>query len=248
MHFRLSCDHRRIVHSHPYPPLPPLSCIAKSGLSNVTWAAGSELSECPSDKPNCLSRVAPDGTLGCDKTMVSAQWCGRSYKHLAEYCPKPCSGGTDAECGMDVDGVTPMKCFTMTGNKTDVCSEAGVGIKNVTDPKNLWCGSDWNNVLETCAKACPEGSDEECGPGLICYDLTGNDKICTTVGVPVKVKGDPLKRYCGATYNDMMKTVSDACPFLILSIICPTMPRVSHFVHYRTHVSSPAHSVRKPAP
>ena len=57
--------------------------------------------------------------------------------------------------------------------------------------QDLWCGSSWNDVLENCAKNCPEGSDEECGPGLICYDLTGNDLICETAGVGVKEKGDP---------------------------------------------------------
>lgn len=26
-------------------------------------------------------------------------WCARSYKHLVEYCPKQCPGGTNEECG-----------------------------------------------------------------------------------------------------------------------------------------------------
>jgi hypothetical protein len=55
----------------------------------------------------------------------------------------------------------------------------------------LWCGSTWNNVLEDCPKACPEESDKECGAGMICYDLSKSDVICTTPGIGVKEKGDP---------------------------------------------------------
>ena len=139
---------------------------------------------------------------------TSKLWCARSYKHLVEHCPKPCPGGTDTECGLDEDNVTPMKCFNMEGNATDVCKEEGAGIREPVDPDNLWCGSTWNNVLETCGKKCPEGTDEECGGnGALCYDLTGNDVICETEGVPVKVAGDPMQRYCGSTYNAMMQSV-----------------------------------------
>ena len=60
--------------------------------------------------------------------------------------------------------------------------------------------------------ACPEGTDEECGPGMICYDLTGNDVICRTAGIGVKENGDPDKRWCGSDYNDMMSSCPRRCP------------------------------------
>ena len=62
---------------------------------------------------------------------TSKLWCARSYKHLVEHCPKPCPGGTDTECGLDEDNVTPMKCFNMEGNATDVCKEEGAGSRQV---------------------------------------------------------------------------------------------------------------------
>lgn len=64
-------------------------------------------------------------------------------------------------------------------------------------------------VLENCPKKCPEGTDDECEDGMICYDLTGNEPtICKTEGFPVKRKADPNKRFCGDSYNHMMEFVS----------------------------------------
>lgn len=132
-------------------------------------------------------------------------WCGRSYKNLVEECPAECPGATDEECG---EGMT---CFNMaTENVT--CTEVGVGIKEPVDSANLWCGATWNEVLENCAKSCPEGSDEECGDGMMCYDLTGNDLICEYEGVGVKEKGDPDTRFCGVDYNDMLANCPKRCP------------------------------------
>lgn len=77
---------------------------------------------------------------------------------------------------------------------------------------DLWCGASWNNVLEDCPKACPEGTDEECGEGMICYDLSESELICRTPGIGVKEKGDPQKRWCGADYNDMLSSCPKRCP------------------------------------
>ena len=64
-------------------------------------------------------------------------------------------------------------------------------------------------VLENCPKKCPEGTNEECGAGEQCFDLTGNEPmICKTEGFGVKKKADPTKRFCGDTYNQMMEFVS----------------------------------------
>jgi len=196
--------------------LPGVGEVAVNATSCHQACPGGTDAECPSGE-KCWG----DSPCALLPKKPSATWCARSYKHLVEECPKPCEGGTDAECGADETG-KPMKCFKMeavpavldevTGdiiaNATAICSEPGVGVKAKVDPANLWCGTDWNNVLENCAKNCVEGSDEECGMGSKCFDLSGNDLICEVAGVGVKPKGDPLKRYCGATYQDMMKSVS----------------------------------------
>ena len=100
-----------------------------------------------------------------------------------------------------------MTCFNMVDEELS-CSEPGIGIRDPVDPANLWCGSTWNDVLENCLNKCPEGTDEECSSGDICYDLTGNDLICKAEGFGVKKKADPQGRWCGDSYNHMMEFVS----------------------------------------
>lgn len=73
-------------------------------------------------------------------------WCGRSHMHLLENCPKRCEGGSDDECGMDEEG-NQMKCFNMQSEETP-CATVGVGVKEPTDPANLWCGSNYIQLLE----------------------------------------------------------------------------------------------------
>ena len=77
-------------------------------------------------------------------------WCGRSYKHLVEHCPKQCPGGTNDECGQDENGVD-MTCFNMSEEEVS-CAEEGVGIKDPVDPDMLWCGNDWIHLVENCPK------------------------------------------------------------------------------------------------
>lgn len=138
-------------------------------------------------------------------------WCGRSYKHLVEDCPKQCPGGTNDECGQDENGVD-MICFNMKDENV-TCAEEGVGIKERVDPDMLWCGNDWMHLVENCPKKCPEGSDEECGFfGSTCYDMTGSDLICKTEGFGVKEKGDPMKRFCGTSYSHMRAECPKRCP------------------------------------
>ena len=138
-------------------------------------------------------------------------WCGRSYKHLVEDCPKQCPGGTNDECGQDENGVD-MICFNMKDENV-TCAEEGVGIKERVDPDMLWCGNDWMHLVENCPKKCPEGSDEECGFfGCTCYDMTGSDLICKTEGFGVKEKGDPMKRFCGTSYSHMRAECPKRCP------------------------------------
>jgi len=131
-------------------------------------------------------------------------WCGTSYKNLVENCPKECPNGTDEECGED------MTCFNMSDEEVS-CSKEGVGIKPKVDPANLWCGETWIHMLENCPKACPEGSDEECGPGLTCFDMSSEDKICLYVGYGVKEKDDPEKRFCGETFSKMLESCPARC-------------------------------------
>jgi hypothetical protein len=138
-------------------------------------------------------------------------WCGRSYKHLVEHCPKQCPGGTNDECGQDENG-KDMICFNMKDENV-TCAEEGVGIKEPVDPDMLWCGNDWTHLVENCPKKCPEGSDEECGfMGTTCYDMTGSDLVCKTEGFGVKKKGDPLQRFCGTSFAQMHAECPKRCP------------------------------------
>lgn len=159
--------------------------------------------KCWGDSPCALLDYAREALLA-KKAMM---WCGSSYRHLVEHCPKPCPSGSSDECGQDEDG-KDMECFDMS-EEEKACTTRGVGIVEPVDPDNLWCGSSWNNVLENCAKKCPGGTDEECSdPSMVCYDLTGEAQICKTEGFGVKKKADPNKRFCGDSYNHMMEFVS----------------------------------------
>ena len=131
-------------------------------------------------------------------------WCGRSYKHLVEECPQQCPDGTDEECG---DGMT---CFNMSEEETS-CTTEGKGIRPRVDPKNLWCGNSWIHMLENCPKPCPEGSDEECGNGMTCFDMSNEELICEYIGYGVKEKDDPEKRFCGDTYEKMHQGCPKRC-------------------------------------
>ncbi|KAL7482139.1 hypothetical protein ACHAW6_007834 [Cyclotella cf. meneghiniana] len=204
-----------------YGPLPLCNPMYKAGVSTKWCGLSFEdmSSKCATECPNGTDEECPDGEIcwgdsPCALKQSALQdlealegklWCGKNYKDLVENCPKQCPGGSDDECGND------MICFDMSTEKVS-CNETGVGIKDPVDPLHLWCGSSWNNVLEDCPKACPEGTDEECGVGMICYDLTGNDVICRTSGIGVKEKGDPNKRWCGSDYNDMMSSCPRRCP------------------------------------
>ena len=101
--------------------------------------------ECP-DGESCWGD-SPCALLDSKIEAMAAQaanlWCGTNYKMLVEQCPKRCEGGTDDECGKDADG-NDMICFDMSTEET-VCNMTGVGIKEPTDPDNLWCGTSWNH-------------------------------------------------------------------------------------------------------
>jgi len=171
--------------------------------------------ECPVGQTCWGDSPCPDKLLLAQQLQENGGsgllWCGRSYKQLVEECPKQCPGGTDDECGIDPETSMPMICYNMAEEEVK-CAEEGVGIKNKTDSANLWCGQSWNHVLENCERSCPEGSDEECPAGSVCFDLTGSDLICMTEGYGVKEKGDPDKMFCGATYEEMLKTCPKRCP------------------------------------
>ncbi|KAL9185661.1 hypothetical protein ACHAXT_003438, partial [Thalassiosira profunda] len=168
--------------------------------------------ECPGDETCWADSPCAhlDSKRAADAIAASKRWCAKTYKQLVEECPKPCPGGTDDECGIDEEGEA-MVCFDMS-TEDEWCNATGVGIKNKTDPDNLWCGTSWNHVLENCPKKCPEGTDEECGFLGACFDLTGNDLICAVEGAGVKVAGDPQERWCGSTYNQMMEFCPQRCP------------------------------------
>lgn len=183
--------------------------VARCGADGAKQCNSGKDEECGEGEKCFLS----DACLKKEEMAASEgmMWCGRSYKHLVENCPKQCPGGTNEECGQDETGVD-MTCFNMKDENV-TCAEEGVGIKNVTDPDMLWCGNDWMHLVENCPKKCPEGTDEECGfMGTTCFDMTGSDLICMTEGFGVKPKGDPMKRFCGNTFAHMHSACPKRCP------------------------------------
>lgn len=102
------------------------------------------------------------------------------------------------------------------------CLIEGVGIQEEVNPSNLWCGSSWLQLTENCSKACPEGSNDECGRDsagslMICYDMSASDQVCQRAGKGIKEKGDPNKRFCGSSYQNMM----EGCPLRCMDGDCP---------------------------
>lgn len=183
--------------------------VERCGTDDAKECKGGTKDECDDGEVCFLS----DACLRKEELAESEGklWCGRSYKHLAEQCPKQCPGGTNDECGQDENGVD-MTCFNMSEEEIQ-CSEEGVGIKEPVDPDMLWCGNDWIHLVENCPKKCPEGTDEECGfIGTRCFDMTGSDLICKTEGFGVKEKGDPNKRFCGSSFAQMHAECPKRCP------------------------------------
>lgn len=129
-------------------------------------------------------------------------WCGTSWTNMLENCSKRCM--TDDDC--TVNSWEKATCFKTTGGPEN-CSTPGVGVKEAVAPGSRWCGSSWNDMLETCESKCE--ADEDCPAGKQCWEAPGT---CEWIGVPVKQVSDPSTLWCGTTFDDAKSACHKACP------------------------------------
>ena len=131
-------------------------------------------------------------------------WCGTSWSNMLETCAKRCT--TDDDCKMGTNSWDPSgTCYQTTGGAEN-CAEVGGPAKEPVPEGSRWCGTTWNDMLETCAAKCE--ADEDCGDGKKCWE--GPD-TCMYVGVPVKAKSDPTTLWCGYDYDDAMTSCHKQC-------------------------------------
>ena len=70
-----------------------------------------------------------------------------------------------------------------------------------------WCGKSWADMSERCADECPNGLDEECPGGEVCY----SGSPCQFEEVEV-IPPDPDMLWCGASYGDLVENCPRRCP------------------------------------
>ncbi|KAL3801773.1 hypothetical protein HJC23_001169 [Cyclotella cryptica] len=129
-------------------------------------------------------------------------WCGTSWSNMLETCSKRCQ--TDDDCA--VSSWEKGTCYKTAGGPEN-CSTPGVPVKEASVPGSKWCGSTWNDMLETCSAQCE--ADEDCEGGKTCWDAPGT---CQWIGVPVKEVSDKATLWCGLSFDDAAVSCHKACP------------------------------------
>ena len=129
-------------------------------------------------------------------------WCGTSWSNMMETCSKRCT--TDEEC--KPNAWTDGHCFKTTSGP-DNCHTPGVPAKEPMPPGSMWCGSSWNDMLETCSSQCT--ADEDCPASKTCWSAPNT---CQYIGVPVKEKSEVGSLWCGVNHDDAMTSCHKACP------------------------------------
>ena len=124
---------------------------------------------------------------------------------MANRCHQECPGGTDEECS---DGE---KCFA-----DSQCGTAGttadIEAKLAASVGKLWCGKTYRHLVENCSKECPNGTDDECGDGMVCFNMSEEETSCSDEGVGIQEKIDPAMMWCGETWLHMLENCPKACP------------------------------------
>lgn len=95
-------------------------------------------------------------------------WCGTSYSNMLETCSKRCT--TDEDCKASSSSWEAGFCYKTTGGPEN-CATEGVPVKEPVPEGSRWCGSSWNDMLETCVGMCE--ADEDCGEGKTCWEAPG---------------------------------------------------------------------------
>ena len=124
---------------------------------------------------------------------------------MSERCHKPCPDGTDEECP---DGEN---CFA-----DSLCASEGTTAEIEEKARNsvgkMWCGKSYKDLVENCPKECPNGSDDECGDDMICFNMSEEERSCSEAGAGVRVKVDSENLWCGETWLHMLENCPKACP------------------------------------
>ena len=129
-------------------------------------------------------------------------WCGTSWTNMLETCSNRCMSDDDCKPNSWTEGI----CFKTTGGP-DNCQTPGIPVNEPLPEGSRWCGSTWNNMLETCSQQCE--SNDDCGHGKQCWEAPNT---CQYIGVPVKEASDIMTLWCGVDYNDAMTSCHQACP------------------------------------
>lgn len=59
----------------------------------------------------------------------------------------------------------------------------------------LWCGKSYKDLVENCPKECPGATDEECGDGMICFNMAEEEQSCNETGVGIKEPVDSASEF-----------------------------------------------------
>ena len=177
--------------------------------------------------------------LNCQQAQIDPaiyNVCGNSWSHAASTCSTRCYLGNDDDCPTGQSCFGGVSSCEGNANLPELTAEdVGLIPKSYTleeiailldeeiqrerdevamsNPNNWWCGTSYNNMLETCTKRCT--TDEDCKPNSwsegYCFKTPGGPNDCKTPGVPAKEPVPEGSRWCGITWNDMLETCSSQC-------------------------------------
>lgn len=139
------------------------------------------------------------------KKDLGTKWCGLTFDDMASKCATECPLGTDEECGPGEKCWADSPC-------ADILSEEDVQDDEDMAPGMYWCGSSYKNLVETCPKQCPGMTDDECGDGMTCFNMSEDETKCEEEGVGIKEPVDSANLWCGTSWNDVLENCAMACP------------------------------------
>ena len=76
-------------------------------------------------------------------------------------------------------------------------------VKEKSDPATLWCGTNYDDAMSSCHRACPGEGDDECPPGMSCF----SGSACTEEGVEVVREG----YRCGTSWSHASERCGREC-------------------------------------
>eukprot|EP00581_Thalassiosira_minuscula_P012047 CAMPEP_0183732264 /NCGR_PEP_ID=MMETSP0737-20130205/37987_1 /TAXON_ID=385413 /ORGANISM="Thalassiosira miniscula, Strain CCMP1093" /LENGTH=387 /DNA_ID=CAMNT_0025965227 /DNA_START=94 /DNA_END=1254 /DNA_ORIENTATION=- len=167
-----------------------------------------EKTECPEGQ-YCFADIPCDSEstnappkLPNPPTASPYQFCGNSLQNAKDNCWQPCPRGK-SDC-----------CFGQGCYDTSSADAPGPTCTNsdYSGSNHYFCGSSWCDAAYSCGRACPGGTNEECGNGQNCYA----DVPCSSDGLsspPPNVEPPPsiFSMYCGRSAEDAATTCWNPC-------------------------------------